>query len=73
MSNQPIPEFFRQQFNQANAYGVENIQEVLAQLPSRTHTYDMEQYYTENIEYKLTDAMQEGMQLFLEKVKQLAP
>lgn len=73
MSNQPIPKFFRQQFNQANAYGVEHLQEVLAQLPSRTHTYDMEQYYTENIEYKLTDAMQEGMQLFLEKVKQLAP
>jgi chorismate dehydratase len=72
MSNQPIPESFQQLFNQANAYGVEHIQEVLAQLPTRTHGYDMEQYYTHNIEYILTDEMQQGMNLFLEKVKQLA-
>ena len=72
MSNQPIPASFQALFNQANAYGVEHIQEVLAQLPSRTHAYDMEKYYTENIEYNLSAAMQQGMQLFLEKVKQLA-
>ena len=73
MSNQPIPDEFIDLFNQANAYGVEHISEVLAQLPARTHDYDMEQYYTQNIEYRLTDHMQEGMRLFLEKVKQLAP
>ena len=72
MSNQPIPESFQMLFNEANAYGVEHIQEVLAQLPARTHGYDMEQYYTQNIEYILTDEMQQGMNLFLEKVKQLA-
>jgi len=33
----------------------------------------MEAYYTKNIEYRLTDTMQQGMQLFLEKVKLLAP
>jgi len=73
MSNQPIPEDFRTLFNNANAYGVEHIEEVLNQLPARTHGYDMETYYTKNIEYRLTDTMQQGMQLFLEKVKQLAP
>lgn len=73
MSNQPIPASFQALFNQANAYGVEHIQEVLAQLPSRTHDYDMEQYYTQNIQYTLTDSMQQGMRLFLEKVKQLTP
>lgn len=73
MSNQPIPESFQMLFNEANAYGVEHIQEVLAQLPARTHGYDMEQYYTQNIEYILSDEMQQGMNLFLEKVKQLAP
>jgi chorismate dehydratase len=73
MSNQSIPEDFIALFNQANAYGVEHVSEVLAQLPARTHDYDMEQYYTQNIEYKLTDHMQQGMRLFLEKVKQLAP
>jgi chorismate dehydratase len=73
MSNQPIPEDFRTLFNNANAYGVEHIEEVLNQLPVRTHSYDMETYYTKNIEYRLTDTMQQGMQLFLEKVKQLAP
>ncbi|MBP6000262.1 MAG: menaquinone biosynthesis protein [Sediminibacterium sp.] len=72
MSNQPIPESFQVLFNQANAYGVEHIQDVLAQLPARTHGYDMEQYYTQNIEYILSDEMQQGMNLFLEKVKQLA-
>ncbi len=72
MSNQPIPESFQMLFNEANAYGVEHIQEVLAQLPARTHGYDMEQYYTQNIEYILSDEMQQGMNLFLEKVKQLA-
>ena len=73
MSNQPIPASFQALFNQANAYGVEHIQEVLAQLPSRTHDYNMEQYYTQNIQYTLTDSMQQGMRLFLEKVKQLTP
>ena len=73
MSNQPIPDAFKTLFNHANAYGVEHIEEVLDQLPARTHGYDMETYYTKNIEYRLTDTMQQGMQLFLEKVKQLAP
>ena len=73
MSNQPIPDDFKTLFNNANAYGVAHIGEVLDQLPDRTHSYDMETYYTKNIEYRLTDTMQQGMQLFLEKVKQLAP
>ena len=72
MSNQPIPEEFQTLFNEANAYGVEHVQEVLAQLPKRTHNYDMEQYYTRNIEYVLTATMQQGMNLFLEKVQKLA-
>jgi chorismate dehydratase len=71
MSNQPIPDDFKILFNNANAYGVEHIDEVLNQLPPRTHDYDMEVYYTKNIEYRLTDTMQQGMQLFLEKVKLL--
>ncbi|MEY3291937.1 MAG: hypothetical protein RLZZ266_962 [Bacteroidota bacterium] len=73
MSNQPIPDDFKSMFNNANAYGVEHIDEVLNQLPARKHGYDMETYYTKNIAYQLTDTMQQGMQLFLEKVKQLAP
>jgi chorismate dehydratase len=73
MSNQPIPDDFKTLFNHANAYGVEHIDEVLNQLPARTHDYNMEDYYTKNIEYRLTDTMQQGMQLFLEKVKLLAP
>jgi chorismate dehydratase len=72
MSNQPIPLEFQDLFNEANAYGVEHIQEVLVQLPQRIHGYDMEQYYTQNIEYVLTDNMKQGMNLFLEKVQQLA-
>ena len=73
MSNQPIPDDFKTLFNYANAYGVAHIDEVLNQLPLRTHDYNMEEYYTKNIEYRLTDTMQQGMQLFLEKVKLLAP
>jgi chorismate dehydratase len=72
MSNQPIPDAFKILFNDANAYGVEHITEVLDQLPARTHDYNMEEYYTKNIEYRLTDTMHQGMQLFLDKVKQLA-
>ena len=72
MSNKSIPDDFKILFNNANAYGVEHIDEVLNQLPARTHDYDMEVYYTKNIEYRLTDTMQQGMQLFLEKVKLLA-
>ena len=73
MSNQPIPDVFKALFNHANAYGVAHIDEVLNQLPARTHAYNMEEYYTKNIEYQLTDTLQQGMQLFLEKVKLLAP
>jgi chorismate dehydratase len=73
MSNQPIPEDFKAMFNHANAYGVEHIDEVLNQLPARTHDFNMEDYYTKNIAYRFSDTMQEGMQLFLDKVKLLAP
>jgi len=44
----------------------------LNQLPARTHDYNMEEYYTKNIAYHMTDTMQKGMQMFLEKVKLLA-
>jgi len=63
VANKPLPMEFINQFNQANAYGLQKIDEVVAENPYTL--YDLKTYFTENISYTLTVKKREGLHTFL--------
>ncbi len=67
IANKQIPEDFIQQFEAANAVGLQHIDEVVAQNPFPY--YDLNVYYRQNIQYKFDDNKREGLALFLELIK----
>ena len=69
ISNKKLPEDFITLFNQKNAIGVNNIDEVLKTV--HCNFYDLKTYYTKNISYHLTAEKLKGMQLFLQLLQQL--
>jgi chorismate dehydratase len=69
IANKPIPAQFMEAFDQANAYGLDRIKEVIAQIPRNEQVYDLHKYYTENISYQLDAAKRTGLQLFLESLQ----
>lgn len=69
VANKPLDEAFIKIFNEANAYGLQHIAEVVAE--NNFPVYDLAKYYTENISYELTDEKRKALQLFLEKIKRI--
>ena len=67
IANKPIDKEFMNAFNQANAYGLGMIAEIVKENPY-SH-YDLYKYYTENISYELTADKKEGLHLFLSMLK----
>ena len=65
ISNKPIPEDFRQLFDQANAYGLSHIDDVIAKIDDKEKVYDLKKYYKQNISYEFTEAKKQGLALFL--------
>jgi len=66
ISNKELDKDFLAAFDEANALGLQNITNVLAET---THpSFDLHQYYTHYIQYKLDDEKREGMELFLNEV-----
>lgn len=70
VANKPLDPDFIEHFNNANALGLEHLEEVIAQVPESA--YDLRTYYTQNISYVMDGAKRKGMELFLEKVQGLA-
>jgi chorismate dehydratase len=68
VANKDLPESFIRQFNEANALGLEHLDEVIAQNPYPV--YDLNVYYKENILYRLDDEKRKGLALFLEYIKE---
>ena len=68
IANKKLPEDFCNRFDEANAKGLEHIEEVIRENPFPA--YDLRKYYTKSISYKLDDKKREGMELFLEKLKE---
>lgn len=66
IANKPLPEDFIGAFKQATAYGVQHIDQVIAENPY--DQYDLRKYYTENISFDLTEKKREGMELFLSSI-----
>lgn len=66
ISNKELDADFIEQFDEANALGLQNIENVLAEVSHPS--FSMEEYFTHYIQYKLDNAKREGMQLFLEQL-----
>ncbi|MBL7703557.1 MAG: menaquinone biosynthesis protein [Ferruginibacter sp.] len=67
VSNKPIPGSFIEKFNEANAYGFEHLDEVIAK--NQIAGFDIKSYYTQFIKFKLDARMEEAKALFLRKIK----
>lgn len=66
VANKELGADFEDAFNRANAFGVSHIAEVVAENPYPV--YDLTEYYTENISYRLTGDKRRALALFLEKI-----
>ena len=69
ISNKQLPQTFINAFNEANALGIRQIDDVVQQV--HFGGYDMKHYFTENISYKLTSHKRKGLELFLQKIKDM--
>ncbi len=67
VSTRPLPETFIEEFNEANAYGLQRIDEVVAENPFPF--YDVHTYFTENISYELDESKRQGMHRFWDEMK----
>jgi chorismate dehydratase len=64
VSNRPMSNQFMQAFNEANLAGLLQLDEVIKENPCSV--FDLRKYYTQYIQYKLTDKKREGLSLFLD-------
>jgi chorismate dehydratase len=69
IANKPIPASFMEAFDKENAYGLNNLPEVIAGIPIAEQVYDLKKYYTENISYDFDAAKRKGLELFLSLLK----
>jgi chorismate dehydratase len=67
VANKELPADFLQRFNEANAVGLDHLDEIIEANPFPY--YDLHTYYTENIQYKLDEPKIAGMNKFLEMIK----
>lgn len=64
ISNKQLDPGFIKAFDEANAFGLQNINNVLAEVSHPS--FNLEEYYTKYIQYKFDEKKKEGMQLFLD-------
>ena len=67
IANKQLPDDFIKQFNEANAIGLNHIDEVIA--ANSNGMYDLNVYFKKNISYKLTKEKLAGMNKFIELLK----
>jgi chorismate dehydratase len=68
ISTRPLPQAFLNLFNEANAIGLARIDELVA--AENFELYDLQKYYRSQISYTLDERKQQGMNLFLEYLKE---
>lgn len=65
VSNQPLPDDFIAEFNEALQLGIAAIPELIYLIPRPHPQFDLQEYYTQNISYQLDDDKRKALQLFL--------
>jgi chorismate dehydratase len=68
ISTHKLPEDFVQLFNDANATGLQHIDEIVQQTPFAI--YDLKKYYTLHLSYRLDERKQQGMKRFLQIINE---
>ncbi|MBD0332910.1 MAG: menaquinone biosynthesis protein [Chitinophagaceae bacterium] len=68
IGNKQLPLEFVTAFNEANAFGLKHLDEVIADTPDSP--FDLKRYYTQCISYDLTDRKKNAMDLFLTKSRE---
>lgn len=66
ISNKKLPPSFIGEFSEANAYGYDHLDEVIAQNPDAV--FDLKTYYIDFIKFRLTEDMLKAANLFFSKV-----
>ena len=66
VSNKQLAPRFIDNFNAANAFGLQHLEEVLHLNPYEA--FDLNEYYNRYISFGLTDKKRKGLQLFLDKL-----
>ncbi len=69
IANKKLNTGFIDAFNEANAYGLQHINEVIAE--NYFEPYDLNIYYRRNISYELTEKKKKGLELFLEYLNKM--
>lgn len=69
VSNKPLSDKFINEFNAANAAGLEHIDEIVAAHPFPL--YDLKKYYTLHMNYRLDQRKQEALHFFLNLLNEL--
>jgi chorismate dehydratase len=67
ISNKPLPEAFIQKFNEANAMGLNHLDEIAK--TQQFDLFDLKKYYSLHMSYKLDERKKKGMELFLQYIK----
>ena len=68
VSTRQLPDDFIQLFDEANAMGLQHIDEIVEQTPFEI--YDLKKYYTLHLSYHLDEKKRQGMKLFLQAISQ---
>jgi len=70
VANREIPQDFIDEFNAALAFGLEHRKELLVSLP-KYDNFDVEDYIMHKLDFELTPAKREALDLFLSYISQL--
>jgi chorismate dehydratase len=65
ISNQPLDADFIKMFNEANAFGIQNIPKVISTLNFNS-SVDLEEYFRQYISYNLDDAKRKALRKFMQ-------
>lgn len=68
VSRRPLPDDFLTELNQAFAYGIHSVPELMYILPSPSPDFALEEYFTRYISYELDERKKAGLELFLRKI-----
>jgi len=69
ISNKKLDADFIQKFNEANAFGLNKIDEVVNQNPYEV--FDLHHYYTDCISFEMDEKKKKGLEIFLKKVTEM--
>ena len=71
IANKPLPDGFIHAFNEANAFGLMHIDEVVQENPYKL--FDLKQYYKYNVNYVLDENKKAGLDAFLRLLETAKP